>query len=287
MAIKDLLVHLDQTPASTARLRGGAGAGGWLRRAGHRALPGRRAVHARHGRAPHAGRDAPRAPGARRGRGRSGAGRGAGGGGPARGDPRGAARQRLPGPAAAPAGAPCPLRRPGRRRPGPTRGGGADDALLAEAAFMDSGRPALVIPRAGAAALPPRRALIAWDGSREAARAANDALPLLQLAERVVSWSSTADAGRPVDAARRRVAAHLTRHGVRAEVQAGRGRRRRHRRSSLLAQARGGGRRSPGHGRLRPLAPARDDAGRRHPPHARARHRAGPARALRDGQGAQ
>ena len=54
---------------------------------------------------------------------------------------------------------------------------GVDDTALIEAAFMDSGRPALVIPRAGAAVLPPRRAIVAWDGSREAARAANDAIP--------------------------------------------------------------------------------------------------------------
>ena len=58
---------------------------------------------------------------------------------------------------------------------------GVDDTALTEAAFMDSGHPALVIPRAGAAGLPPQRALIAWDGSREAARAASDAIPLLQL----------------------------------------------------------------------------------------------------------
>ena len=36
---------------------------------------------------------------------------------------------------------------------------------------MDSGHPALVIPYAGTPTLPPRRVLIAWDGSREAARA--------------------------------------------------------------------------------------------------------------------
>ena len=73
---------------------------------------------------------------------------------------------------------------------------GVDDTALIEAAFMDSGRPALVIPRAGAAVLPPRRAIVAWDGSREAARAASDAIPLLRLAEQVSCWWSTrADAG--------------------------------------------------------------------------------------------
>ena len=68
---------------------------------------------------------------------------------------------------------------------------GVDDTALTEAAFMDSGRPALVIPRAGTAVLPPRRALVAWDGSREAARAASDAIPLLRSPSRCWSWSST------------------------------------------------------------------------------------------------
>jgi nucleotide-binding universal stress UspA family protein len=64
--------------------------------------------------------------------------------------------------------------------------GGADETLLVEAAFMDTGRPALVIPQAGAVKLPPERVLIAWDGSREAARAVHDSMPLLRLAEEVV-----------------------------------------------------------------------------------------------------
>ena len=63
---------------------------------------------------------------------------------------------------------------------------------------MDSGRPALVIPRAGPATLPPRRAIVAWDGSREAARAASDAIPLLQSAELVLVLVVDArDAGGP------------------------------------------------------------------------------------------
>ena len=61
---------------------------------------------------------------------------------------------------------------------------------------MDTGRPALVVPPAWAGTLPPKRALVAWDGSREAARAAGDAVPLLQTAEDVVVLT--------VDAHRRR-----------------------------------------------------------------------------------
>jgi nucleotide-binding universal stress UspA family protein len=48
-----------------------------------------------------------------------------------------------------------------------------------------AGRPVLVVPYAGEFAALGRRVLIAWDGSREAARAAHDALPLLHKAELV------------------------------------------------------------------------------------------------------
>ena len=48
-----------------------------------------------------------------------------------------------------------------------------------------AGRPVLVVPYAGEFAALGRRVLVAWDGSREAARAAHDALPLLQKAELV------------------------------------------------------------------------------------------------------
>jgi nucleotide-binding universal stress UspA family protein len=101
--------------------------------------------------------------------------------------------------------------------------GGADDALLAEAAFMDSGRPALVVPPDGGGgtwSLPPRRAVVAWDGSREAARAAGDAVPLLRLADHVtVLVVDGRDAsGHPGGRPGAEIAAHLARHEVRAEV---------------------------------------------------------------------
>ncbi len=91
---------------------------------------------------------------------------------------------------------------------------GVDDTALIEAAFMDSGRPALVVPRQGPAVLPPRRAIVAWDGSREAARAANDAIPLLQLAEFVLVVDAR-DAG---DHPGAELVAHLVRHEVKAEL---------------------------------------------------------------------
>jgi nucleotide-binding universal stress UspA family protein len=105
--------------------------------------------------------------------------------------------------------------------PGPEEGG-ADDALLVETAFMDTGRPALVVPHAGPCAMPPDRVLVAWDGSREAARAVHDALPLLRVAADVVLLVVDADRlgprfGRQPGAG---LLAHLGRHDVAARVKA-------------------------------------------------------------------
>src|SRR5262249_43388408 len=47
------------------------------------------------------------------------------------------------------------------------------------------GRPVLVVPYIGGYTRVGRRVLVAWDGSREAARALNDALPLIGAAEEV------------------------------------------------------------------------------------------------------
>jgi nucleotide-binding universal stress UspA family protein len=99
---------------------------------------------------------------------------------------------------------------------------GTDDALLVEAAFMETGRPALVVPYVGVRTLPPGRIIIAWDGSREAARAVHDALPLLRRADEVIILIIDASKlgvrfGQQPGAG---VLAHLTRHEVSARVKA-------------------------------------------------------------------
>ncbi len=50
---------------------------------------------------------------------------------------------------------------------------------------ISAGRPVLVLPRKGDAALSYTEAIVGWDGGREAARAAFDAIPLLKKAKRV------------------------------------------------------------------------------------------------------
>ena len=61
---------------------------------------------------------------------------------------------------------------------------------------------------------------MAWDGSREAARAATDAIPLLQAAELalVLVVDARDIGGRTTDRPGEELAAHLRRHDVNAEV---------------------------------------------------------------------
>lgn len=56
---------------------------------------------------------------------------------------------------------------------------------VAEQCALASGRPTLVVPYRGQFQTVGRRVLVAWNGSREAARAVNGALPFLESAERV------------------------------------------------------------------------------------------------------
>lgn len=76
-----------------------------------------------------------------------------------------------------------------------------------------SASPVLAVPGAAKAGAP-TRALIAWNGSREAARAVRDALPLLKAADSVAVIAVDPPAGTiGMDLAR-----NLGRHGVKVEV---------------------------------------------------------------------
>jgi nucleotide-binding universal stress UspA family protein len=84
--------------------------------------------------------------------------------------------------------------------------------------IMRSGRPMLVVPYAGEFDVPGRRVIVAWDGSREAARALHDALPLIGKAEAVTVMAVRDD---PAEFDRdrpsiERIVRHLARHGIAA-----------------------------------------------------------------------
>ena len=85
---------------------------------------------------------------------------------------------------------------------------------------IESGRPTLIVPHAGRFPRFGRRAVVAWNGSREAARAVFDAMPLLTEAEAVkilcvdqANRQAAADITPGAD-----IAAALARHGVKCDA---------------------------------------------------------------------
>lgn len=84
---------------------------------------------------------------------------------------------------------------------------------------LESGRPVLVVPNRGERqGIPGRHVVIAWNGSREAARAAFDALPLLTRAD-VVDILSVEEGQMRDGPAAETLAASLARHGVPARAE--------------------------------------------------------------------
>jgi len=81
---------------------------------------------------------------------------------------------------------------------------------------LDVGCPVLVVPRAGQFERIERHALVAWNGSREAARAVRDALPLLKLVAAVTVLAVNAEQGGEEPGAD--IARHLARHGITVEI---------------------------------------------------------------------
>jgi nucleotide-binding universal stress UspA family protein len=86
---------------------------------------------------------------------------------------------------------------------------------------LSVGRPTLVIPYVGSYRPIGRHALIAWDASREATRAVNDAIPLLATATTVTVLTVDPAIGRTEhgEVPGTDIALHLARHGVKAQVE--------------------------------------------------------------------
>lgn len=90
--------------------------------------------------------------------------------------------------------------------------------------IIQAGRPVLVLPHSGALPSIGNQVLVAWDGSRESARAIHDALPLLKEAKRVHLLVVNPDhANKNGDQAHGAepgadMALHLARHGITLEL---------------------------------------------------------------------
>jgi nucleotide-binding universal stress UspA family protein len=95
-----------------------------------------------------------------------------------------------------------------------------DSDAITVTTVMTSGRPVLAIPFAGTFPTLGERVLVAWNASREAARAVNDALPLLAGAKHVtiLAINPQRGVGGHGDVPAADIALHLARHGVKAEA---------------------------------------------------------------------
>jgi len=91
----------------------------------------------------------------------------------------------------------------------------ATDEPLVDSLVIHAGRPVLVVPYIGARAAIGRRVLVAWNNSREAARAVADALPFLKGAAKVSVVTADAEADEVPGAD---IARYLAEHGVKAEI---------------------------------------------------------------------
>ena len=104
-------------------------------------------------------------------------------------------------------------------QPDPREGSALGETFIAEV-VMACGRPVIAVPYVGVPPLLGQRVLVAWEGGREATRAVNDALPILEKAHSVIVLSVNP----PMSSDGRRrdpgadISLHLARHGVKVEA---------------------------------------------------------------------
>ena len=102
------------------------------------------------------------------------------------------------------------------RQANPDKPNAAFISELSEEVMFSSGRPVFFMPYIGAHNIPCRKGLIAWDGSKAATRAIHDALPLLEMMDKVIILIVDAEKiehyadSQPGEELSR----HLTAHGV-------------------------------------------------------------------------
>ncbi len=89
--------------------------------------------------------------------------------------------------------------------------------MIIDGALFDSGRPMIVVPHTWTTPFTLDRAMVCWDGSRPAARAVTDALPLLASAGRIEVVVVTNGRGEDYGAADSDIRQHLARHGLHVE----------------------------------------------------------------------
>jgi nucleotide-binding universal stress UspA family protein len=94
----------------------------------------------------------------------------------------------------------------------------AVEEIIAESALFESGRPVIVVPYIQKAPLKLDNVMVCWDGSRAAARAIADAMPLLGKSGRVEVVIVTNERGKQDEIEGADIGAHLARHGLNVEI---------------------------------------------------------------------
>lgn len=97
----------------------------------------------------------------------------------------------------------------------------SDAHINIESFLFECGRPVLMVPHTLKTPMPVKRVLIAWNGSKEAARATFDAMPFLEAAESVEILSiDPAESTGQTPVTGTEITATLIRHGVKARLTA-------------------------------------------------------------------
>ncbi|MEM8952301.1 MAG: universal stress protein [Pseudomonadota bacterium] len=98
-----------------------------------------------------------------------------------------------------------------------------DDGVMLDPGdiVLASGAPVIIVPYIGAPATAAERVMVAWNASKEAARAVRDAMPVLEKAEAVdvVSFRPKSTETGHGDLPGADIALHLTRHGIQVDVE--------------------------------------------------------------------
>ncbi len=94
----------------------------------------------------------------------------------------------------------------------------AVEEIIAESALFESGRPVIIVPYIQKAPFKLDRVMLCWDGSRAAARAVADAIPLLARAGHVEVVIVANERGKRDEIQGADIGAHLARHGLDVEV---------------------------------------------------------------------
>jgi nucleotide-binding universal stress UspA family protein len=89
---------------------------------------------------------------------------------------------------------------------------------IIEGALFESGRPVIVVPYVQTQGAIFNRVMVGWDGSRTAARAIGDAMPVLERAKMIEIFTVVAGPTKNTELPGIDIGQHLSRHGLKVEV---------------------------------------------------------------------